>query len=164
MGQYPQAALLSPCLFTLSSQGRSKTTLETRKHALGLPALIIGFLRKAFFHLPSIWSCRSNPFMTPIIDRYDRRADTKYFATELMMPFAIVSWIGQQLIDGKATYRLPERWWKIRRVITRGYTDHRPSDQMAGVMTDNGQLGPITVTLGAFALTQQVVTADVLRV
>ena len=164
MGQHPQAALLGPCLFSASPQGRSKTTLETRKHALGLPALIIGILRKAFFHLPSIWGRRNNPFTTAIIDRYDRRADTKHFPTDLMVPFGIVSWISQQLIDGKTTYRLPDRWWKIRRVITRRYTDHRPSDQMAGVMTDNGQLGPIAVTLGAFALAHQVVTADVLRV
>ncbi len=164
MGQHPQAALLGPCLFSASPQGRIKPPLELREDALGLPALIIGLLRKAFLHLPAIWSCRSNPFMTPIIDRYDRRADTKHFPTELMVPFGIVGWISQQLIDGKTTYRLPDRWWKIRRVITRGYTDHRPSDQMAGVMTDNGQLGPIAVTLGAFALTQQVVTADVLRV
>ncbi len=164
MGQDPQIALLNSGLFKMGSQGRAKTTLEPRKDAFHLPALIIGLLRKAFFHLTSVWSCRSDPFMTPIIDRYDRRANTKYFTTELMMPLAIVSWIAQQLLDRQATYRLPDRWRQIRRVITRGNTHHRPSDQMAGVMTDNGQFGPITVTFGAFALTQQVVAADELRV
>jgi len=164
MGQDPQIALLSSGLFTMGSQSRSKTTLEPRKDALGLPTLVIGLLRKAFFHLPTIWSCRSDPFTTPIIDRYDRAADTKYFTTKLLVPLAIVSCIAQQLLNRQATYRLPDRWWQIRRIITRCHAHHRPSDQMASVMTDNSQLGPITVTLGAFALTQQVVAADELTV
>ena len=164
MGQYTQAALLGTALGFTGSQGRAKPTLKPRKYTLNLPTLIIGLLRKAFLHLPAIWSCRCSFLITSIVDRYDRRADTKYFPTELVMPFTIVSWIGQQLIDSKATYRLLDCWCKIRRVITRSYTNHCGSDQMAGVMTNNSQFGPITVTLGTFTLTHQIVPANILRI
>lgn len=68
MGQYTQAALLRPALCFMGSQGRSEATLKPRKHALGLPTVIIGLLRKAFLHLTAIWSWGMSriPLMTGV--------------------------------------------------------------------------------------------------
>lgn len=141
-------------------EGRSQTSLETRKDTLDLPALAKDSARKVSVHQPPIHGLWLAVRVSPEIDRDRRGCNPEFLSTECMKRFGIVGRIGEHAFQVNVFGRLSNRRLEARRIIARAKSQIDSDDQMCGVVAGGGKLGKTAETLHA-PLSLQKVTANV---
>jgi len=94
------------------------------------------------------------------VDGKDGRSDAPLPSADAMVVFDIVGTVAEQAVDGKVSHRLGHGGKKVRRVLTGAVAESHRSDQMSGMMEDEGQLGKSPVLFHPTGAEQEV-TADV---
>lgn len=142
MGQNSHQALGIASFILGRSQRRSQASLVLRDRAFHMPAMSVHAPVKPTLHLSSIAAFRPLPGV-PFVGRDDRRADAQFLAGEAMVVLAVVARVPDQPVDREMATRLPDRFRKLRRVLTRAVAHHGPGKQVGVGVTHQGELGPM---------------------
>ena len=162
MSQHTKITFVLLRLETAGSQRRSQVSFMSRNHAFDLPTLPIGLARKGSFHLASVG--RLGPFRpASFIQGYHRFGNSQFLSRQSMVVFPIIAGIAQQTRHGNMLYRLPHGGGKFRRILTGSPADHRPSDQVGGIMAHNRQFGPAVAFERSIPLAKNKITRGIAR-
>jgi hypothetical protein len=118
---------------------------------------------EATLHLAAILGRRLSLALAAAIERDDGRANVEVFAAEPMILLAVESRVAQNAIEAEHEARLSHGRAELRRIVARSRADGGRSEEMAGGVTDDGQLRPVAGRL-LLAGAGEVVTRGVLAV
>ena len=142
-----------------SGQGRTEATLMLRDHALNVPTTTVQPFREAAMHLLPVPARRQRPWAAAWIHRNDRRTHRQFFPTDAVVLLGVIRRVGVQAVDGHVSAGLANGGQEVRRVVARAFARLGCQDQMAVVVTDQGELRIASELLHP-ALPGQEVAAD----
>jgi len=127
---------------TSSGEGRAETELVSREYAFDVGAMTVLSLGKSGFHQAALGSFRPSPTVVARVQGNDRAANAQFAATEGVVVFGVIPFVGQQLRQAKISGSLSNDLGEPRRILTRTSTDGDSGDQVRVDVEPGGWLRP----------------------
>ena len=160
-GHDPQQTFGIAACITARSQHRPQTALGLGDRTFDVPTMSVNPRVKSPFHLSPVAGFRSSPPVPTSIELDHRAANARFLAGRTVIVLPVVTRVTEQTINRQMATGLPDRLWKLRRVLTRSVADHGPGKQVRRCMTNHGQFLPAVTKESFVSDTTNVVAGGV---